>query len=143
MMIAQPAVIGQLPFKITFRHHPYLAAATTDNGNIIPLQYIFGALAHIPGQHHPNPHLMQNGCDTGLASASLRSRQLLLRNNILILIHRKYSVKLTMAEMIVHLRTSCRNRYFHNHICYIKGAYLHMAADALISAGLRVKTVKV
>ena len=81
--------------------------------DIVLLQHILGTLAHISCEHNLHAHILQYGGDTRLATATLRRRQTLARNN-LALLDGENRIVVAMTEVVVNATIASRNSYLHN-----------------------------
>ena len=98
--------------KVTIDNGLDVAHATSYNFNTMSLQLIQSTRAHITCQHHLNTHLLQVGSNARLATASLRRREILTRENLFIFngINR---IVVAMTEVVIHATVTCWNSYFH------------------------------
>ena len=90
-----------------------IALAATNDSNVVLLQHVFRALAHIAREHNLHAHLLEHGCNTRLASATFGRRQTLARNN-LALLDGKNCIVVAMSKVVVNATIACRNSYLHN-----------------------------
>ena len=98
--------------KVTTNNGLDVAHATSYNFNTMSLQLIQSTRTHITCQHHLNTHLLQVGSNARLATAALRRREILTRENLFIFngINR---IVVAMTEVIIYATVTCWNSYFH------------------------------
>ena len=90
------------------------ARAAANDSNIVFLQHILRALAHISCEHNLHAHILQYGGDTRLATAPLGRGQGFAGYNLAIL-DGENRIVVAMAEVVINTTVACGNSNLHNH----------------------------
>lgn len=94
-----------------------IARATANDNNIVSLQNVLGALAHISSQHNLYAHLLQHSGNARLTATTLWRGQGFAGHDLAIL-DSKDCIVVTMTEMIIDTTVACRHSYLHTLLLY-------------------------
>ena len=112
VMLAANARIGQGAVKVGFGNFLHIARAAANHHNVLRVEHVECAVAHIAGEHHVHAHLPQHKGDVALAAATLRRRNGLGASNLFVF-NRINGVFLAVSEMVINAAIACGDCYFH------------------------------
>ena len=112
VMLAANARIGQGAVQIGFGNFLHVARAAAYHHNVLRVEHVERAVAHIAGEHHVHAHLPQSEGDVALAAATLRRRNGLGVGNLFV-----FScidgIFLAVSEMVINAAIASGDCYFH------------------------------
>lgn len=112
VMLAANARIGQGAVQIGFGNFLHVARAAANHHNVLRVEHVECAVAHIAGEHRVHAHLPQSEGDVALATAAFGRRNGFDTSNLLVF-NCIDGVFLAVSEMVINAAIACGDCYFH------------------------------